>query len=537
MIKNLYTYITALILSALALTGCSSDDTADVAATNDGNTLVLRIGMANATGHTRATGNPTGGEYGDGWRIGRYNENNIYDVYLYKYSSADGINASDDTPVTLLAFEKGIDFSPSPEDADAEGNISTEVKFNVGSYRYEAGSNDHFIAAINTDIMGTNTTLGKLRNELVAYTCRQGGSQIKDYDRFTMSNAHDSQFRGGNGTETDPYLVDIDVERTTARIDFAYSSAARAAGKFRIEDGTYIYKVIDGDDEVRLTHVRTTNVMLAPPYLIKRLAAAPSEVPAYLADETNPATRYVVEPTTWTKSVQAVDNGTLNFNYWFRDSWYMTAHDTYLSPTTPWFRDKDRVRCGLGDAFTDGTSLDEVDNDWRYYILDYANENTMLADQTLHDYTTGLILKATYAPHDIFKAVDSEAGTLTADDAYTVGTTFWRWHNIDTNEDVFFSNEAAANAFQALHPHSVVFPYVNGQCYYNVWLRHENIIDDPTTTMMEFGIVRNNIYRVCVEFTGIGMPDIPDEMVTPETIRMFIYVRKWNLIQHPEIEI
>lgn len=535
---NLITYLTALIISALAFMGCSCDDVADGKVEDGGNTMMLRIGLAVSANHSRATSNPTGGENGDGWRVGTYNENNIYDVYLYKYSAADGINAGNDTPVTLLAYEKNIDFTPSPSDADTNGKIVKELTFKVGDYHYEPSNHDHFIVAINTEVMSTNTTLGKLRDELVTLTCRQNGSQMKDYDLFTMSNAHDSEFKGGQGTETNPYIVDIDVERTTARIDFAYSVAAMSAGKFRIEDGNYVYKVNgSSEDEVVLSHVRATNVMQNAPYLIKRLAATESDVPDYLANETNPATQYVVEPTTWSKTVQAVENNTLDFVRWFRDSWYMNAVNTYQSTTTPWFRPDDRVHCGSGDAFTDGTNLDEKDFDWQYYVLSYANENTMQAAHTLHHYTTGLILKATYVPQKIYKAVDPIGGTLTLDAAYTKGATFWRWHDIDTNTDVFFSNEAAAEAYKALHPHSIVYPYNDAQCYYNVWLRHENIIDDPTTTTMEFGIVRNNIYRVCVEFTGIGMPDIPDDMTTPENIRMFIYVRKWNLIEHPAIEI
>lgn len=536
--NHLYTYLTALMVSALAFTGCSREDVADGMVDEAGNRLVLHVSLAAPMGHARATSNPTGGENGDGWRVGRYNENNIYDVYLYKYSSADGINASDDTPVTLLATAKDVNFHPLTTDADVNGIISKELTFNVGDYIYEASNHDHFIAAINTTVLPLSTTLGKLRNELVSTPFVKNGSQMKDCDRFTMANARDSEFMGGQGTESQPYIVHVDVERTTARLDFAYSTAAMTAGEFRIDGGEYIYKALNTDaDEVHLTHVRATNVMQAPSYLIKRLAATESEAPVYLADETNPASKYVVDPTTWSKTIAAAEAKELDFVRWFRDSWYMTAVDNYNSTTTPWFRSQDRVHVGSGDAFADGTDLDETDHDWHYYVLDYAGENTMLAEQTLHHYTTGLVLKATYMPEKVFKAVEPGTGVLTLDAAYTKGKTFWRWHDVDTNKDLFFSNEAAAEAYKTLHPHSLVYPYDEGQCYYNVWLRHENIESDPTTTMMEFGIVRNNIYRVCVEFTGIGMPDIPDDMTTPENVRMFIYVRKWNLIEHPAIEI
>lgn len=535
------TYCIALCCLLLSVfTACSSDDAATVAEEpKAGSLLRLHISLAAPASATRDTYNPTGGEDGDGWRIGRYNENNVYDVFLYSFKAADGINAPDNTPVKLMGVQRDIDFRPEMLTTKPDGSVEMVLDMNVGDYDFKSSIYDKYIALINLNDARPEMTLGELRNMLVNQTFTQNGSQMKQYDRFTMANAEESEPISGKGTEDEPYEIGISVERHAARIDFAYTKTALDAGKFSIgADGSYRYKVEGGNDEVRLTHVRLTNGMQSQPYLIKRLMASESDAkPAYLAKEQDPASKYVVEPTTWQKTVEASGNGTLPFDRWYGDSWYGNAVKYFASTETPWFRIQDKVHSGSGDAFTDGTSLDEKDNDWNYYVVGYANENTMKAEQTLHNYTTGLVLKATYVPEVLYKAVDAEAGTLTVDEDYVEGTTFWRWHDIDTNADRYFSNEEAAQQFSALYPHSVVFAYNDAQCYYNVWLRHENIIDDPTTTTMEFGIVRNNIYRVNVEFTGIGMPDVPDDMITPEAIRMFIYVRKWNLITHPEIEI
>lgn len=533
------TYVAALLyaLLALLLAGCSNDNMVEEAEADAiGNQLQLRIVMKSQHAGTRAvtTADPTGGEIGDGLRAGNYNENNIYTIYLYQYNSPQGINAPDDTPVNLLAFDENVNFKPTAGDVKPDKSIEKIVELNVGAYRYQ--SNDHYIAVVNSKLYRSGITLGELRNEILTFTWQQSGSDAKSCDMFAMSNANDSRFEGGLGTKADPMIVAVDVERTAARIDFAYSQDAMDAGKFRIAGGKYIYKVEDTNDEVYLSHVRATNVKQQGSYLIKRLAESESATPVYLADETNPASKYVVEPHTWTKSLAAMENGTLPLSFWYGSSWYGNAVGNHNSVETPWFTDKDRVHIGSGNAFTDGTTLDEEERDWHYYILTYANENTMRAAETLHNYTTGLILKATYSPEFVYGSIDVN-GVPVVDGTYSMGTTFWRWHDIDTNADRYFSNKAAAEAYQALHPHSIVFEYADGQCYYNVWLRHENIVNDPTTTMMEFGIVRNNIYRVCVEFTGIGMPDIPDDMTTAESIRMFIYVRKWNLISHPTIEI
>lgn len=533
--KTKYISLLICIMLALVSAGCSDHDEMNIVGGGPQTTnLRLRIAMSSNSPSTRATENPTGGEIGDGLRVGQYNENSIYSIYLYCYTSVDGINAAGNTPVRLLAFAKDVNFHPAPGDIKADKTIEKIIDFKLNDYVYN--TNDQFIAAINTSAALTSTTLGGLRNELITQTVQNTlGGQIKDCDRFAMSNADDSEFKGGIGIETDPYEIEIKVERLAARIDFAYSKDALAADKFGIDagNGYYEYAVEGNNDKVHLTHVRATNVMQAPSYLIKRLAADKDETPSYLADETNPATKYVVEPTTWSKNLSSEEH----FGYWFGDSRYTNASATY---NTGWFRDQDKVSnhfaSGSGhDAFTDGTSLDEVDNDWNYYILGYANENTMIAENTLHNYTTGLVLKATYCPENVYKMAGA---TPIVDTEYVNGDTFWRWHSIDHNVDMYFSSQSAAEEYAALQTdHSVIFPYQDAQCYYNVWLRHENIVDDPTTTMMEFGIVRNNIYRVCVEFTGIGMPDLPLDMETPENIRMFIFVRKWNLITHPVIEI
>lgn len=547
MYKGFNTYLLALILSVLTFTGCDHDDLVG-GPERPGNTLLLRLGLSVPSGYTRAEGgpthNPTGGEHGDGWRLGQCNENTVYDVYLYKYSHKDGINAPDGTPVTLLAFQKEVNFIPTAENIDnGNGFISVAIELNVGDYVWKAAGYDHFIACINTKSFGASTTLGQLRNALVTSTCLPGRTgMMKDYDHFTMANAKDSYvLDGGSGSKENPFIVEVDLERTVARIDFAYSTAAQTAGNFSIDNGEYHYKVLKTDgtpagDDVYVTHVRAANVMQNAPYLIKRSAATGSDTPTYLAVEQNPADKYVVEPTTWTKTLAAAQD--LNYNVWFSDSWYKNAHNAHsynANATTSWFREQDKVHCAGNDeehnAFTDGTTLDEVDRDWQYYVLDYANENTMMADQTHHLYTTGLVLKATYKPEHVYSDENLTEAT------YTYGTTFWRWHDINTNADKFFTTQAAAEAYNPAGSHPVVFEYKDAQCYYNVWLRHENIVNDPTTTMMEFGIVRNNIYRVCVEFTGIGMPEVPDDMVTPENVRMYIFVRKWNLIEHKPIEI
>ena len=76
-----------------------------------------------------------------------------------------------------------------------------------------------------------------------------------------------------------------------------------------------------------------------------------------------------------------------------------------------------------------------------------------------------------------------------------------------------------------------IFTYYEGRCYYIWWLRHSNNDDDKTNGLMEYAIVRNNIYKINV--TGIYTlgSDIPES----EEIKANVYVNKWRMLKDEEL--
>lgn len=82
-------------------------------------------------------------------------------------------------------------------------------------------------------------------------------------------------------------------------------------------------------------------------------------------------------------------------------------------------------------------------------------------------------------------------------------------------------------------PASVEF-HENGKTYYPFWIRHANNDDPRTTGIMEFGIVRNNIYDLTVNgVNNYGQveapnPGDPDEN-TKVGISVVVYVKDWTL--------
>lgn len=65
--------------------------------------------------------------------------------------------------------------------------------------------------------------------------------------------------------------------------------------------------------------------------------------------------------------------------------------------------------------------------------------------------------------------------------------------------------------------------YYKGLCYYIWWLRHSNDDSDVTNGLMEYAVVRNNIYKVEVRSVASIGGDVPDDT----EIMAHVYVKDW----------
>lgn len=68
--------------------------------------------------------------------------------------------------------------------------------------------------------------------------------------------------------------------------------------------------------------------------------------------------------------------------------------------------------------------------------------------------------------------------------------------------------------------------YYKGLCYYIWWLRHSNDGSDVTNGLMEYAVVRNNIYKVEVSSVASIGGDVPDDT----EIMAHVYVKDWVLL-------
>lgn len=227
-----------------------------------------------------------------------------------------------------------------------------------------------------------------------------------------------------------------------------------------------------------------------------------------------------------------------------------------------------------------GSPASGNDENERIAIISYANENTHPTDCFHSNYLTGMAFRAVYVPEVIYsnyeKPAEGETSTglteLSVDLAD--GAKIYRYsptseYNKEVQEDImkrepelqleknslYFSDKDEAVEYAEAHPQhmGIITEYTaikhDGKwgfiCYYNLWLRHYNDVDDKNNKgedaksdphehlPMEYATVRNNIYRVSVSFSGPGDPE--PTMREPDTMKARIFVRKWNYREEDEI--
>lgn len=118
-----------------------------------------------------------------------------------------------------------------------------------------------------------------------------------------------------------------------------------------------------------------------------------------------------------------------------------------------------------------------------------------------------------------------------SDDDYNTDKTFEAADAIDT---YLTTNQTTINA--------VVLPYENGVCYYPYWIRHASNGIPTKMSVMEFAIVRNNIYDMTVTgISGLGLSgaEKPDPGKDDEEDKYYfnveIYVKNWVVRQNSDI--
>lgn len=362
--KTITLSLLALLL-VMSFASCASDTTSDLPLPSKDMKAYLQVKVtvegSGDTRASRATTGPQGGEGGDGRETGTNPENEVNSLAVLLYES-DKDDLSDDNAIidyvyTFTNLKKattptsGIDatYTTVPKEIDAA----------------IVGKNYHVIVIANADDM-TSSCKGKKISEVrdlqMSKVCTRD-ADITKFSNFIMSSEKDATIDfTKEGSETDPYLVDVNIERLAARIDIIPNATF---------DGTshgYYYNVMDGTNVIggfKLESVTPTKVMTKGEYLIKRVSSdkTVSSV-TYFGEEkmdatTKASTNYVVCP-------------------WTKDRTGLTLAEAE-GPTSFYNVKKTTSTGTIADAS---------------YILDYVMENT--TTDNAETYSTGLIFKGKY---------------------------------------------------------------------------------------------------------------------------------------------
>ena len=358
--KTITLSLLALLL-VMSFASCASDTTSDLPLPSKDMKAYLQVKVtvegSGDTRASRATTGPQGGEEGDGREPGINKENDVNSltVLLYK-SGKDDLSEADATIDYVYTFTNLNKVTTSSGSDATYTTVPREIDASI------VGKNYHVIVIANADDM-TSRCKGKIsevRDLQMSKVCTRD-ADITNFSNFIMSSKKDATIDfTTEGSETEPYVVNVDIERLAARIDIIPNATYDAASN------AYYYDVKDGANVIggfKLESVTPSKVLTKGEYLIKRVssAAAVSAVTYFgleAKDADNKATNYVVCP--WTKD----RTGLTLSNAEGPTSLYNVKKTTSTSTTDP------------------------------SYILDYVMENTTTDNDEVH--STGLIFKGKY---------------------------------------------------------------------------------------------------------------------------------------------
>ena len=556
-----------LLMASLAA-GCAQEDIGTTPTGGGGMSASSYVSFSFASPQGAPTrSNPTGGETGDGPETGQANENAITSAvaFFYQGTEQEGVNSAGNIPI-----KAAVTFYTEPGNGidRTYTTAAKQVDLENGTY------NVIVVANPGTDWWtGRSLTLADVRDYIQTTAWTASGS---DYSDFVMTSAADATLTLNSNPESDPAKATVNVERMAARLDY------KTTGTYTCDDPAYPGATVE------ITGAALVNNLTAGSYLLKRVADDVKGTNlSYLGDETPDAgvqTNYVLDPWTADKT-SAYNNFTIGgeanktaedlYGEWFgdisqdpndwaayvqpgtsvSDGWQRIGYT--LENTTAAEEAGERYSTGVvfkakfhpqgvanyqngATFFALGTHLFASMEDMMRYVYgayfsqfdnkidvctDWAgvkNFAASLLDNDPSGYKTFL--------NDQLNGKD-ESVTLTESDKESL-----KWNAYMLNK-CGYSASLNNNAYsvtldqnddistrEALQPYGTR-TYEDATCYYTWWVRHSNDNADAKG-IMEYAIVRNNIYKLTVE----SIYSLGDPVPGDEELNVKVYVNNWLLL-------
>lgn len=557
------------LLMAAVLSGCGESDDlqAGQPSTGAGKQYVsLTFTMPAEEGGSRAD-NPTGGENGDDHEMGQDYENTISTAVAFFFQdNGAGVNGDASTPVRYMYFDdftdtegngNGIDrvYKTAPMPTDLYGEYNVLVVANPG-----------------TDWWTATATLGEVRDEILteAWTGTDGNET-----NFLMSSAKDTVIviSEANNTVSTAANTTVDVERMAARVDY------KTLGRYTCTDPNYQGATVEIQGAVLVNNITSSGS-----YAMKRVSTATTGGTLnYLGDETlgtgGLPDNWVLDPTTNNKAtatfgVSWSDPEAGDPNWWSgkattgkaitknKEQWNILGYtlENITAPdetkhdynTAVVFKAKFHPAAGSVDNYKDGATFFELGGKL------YASMEDMMKDfsqRTIRDMDDAINACASWD--------DVQQFIITLRDDDPCGYKLWLKNQINAaanwTDEVkksltwtsYMLAECGYSATLSSGEYSVKVDqkgkvtadvlaeygartYEDATCYYTWWIRHANDGDDKTNGVMEYAIVRNNIYELDVTAIHSLGGYIPNE--EEHGFIVTVYVKDWTLLETERIE-
>lgn len=567
----------ALCMSlALLATSCSmSDDMEcppDPAGGGTGKAYIqLSFRMADAQG-TRA--NPNGGENGDGNEAGQDYENKVSTAVAFLFDGNVSVNGPADTDVIPVYFST---VNTDPQGPDTHYVTATQQA------DVENGKYNVIVVANPGDDQWWNTPglkLGPLRDKILKTAWRENNGTYSD---FLMASADEPTqiLVIENNPEDHPATTTVNVERMAARVDY------RADNSYSCTDPTYTGATVEITGATIVNRLTAGSYLLkrvADDISGTKLEYLGDELP--LGVDAGVQTNYVLDP--WTALKTQANLTGKPFTVDGLDVAASDLYDpkTYI-PTrsdnpVDW---ADYCKAGV-DATEDGylrvgyaleNTTGKLETSLNYNtgivfkakfhpqgVDGYTDDKTFFTyNGTIYPSLTSMVGQlntqadfATYAKDEIAKLTtwdglkgfanslndptgygdyltgyaDEHSSDVFTPTANELTWTYYLNNVLGVVEDAQKGPQINQNGVETrakLYESSgeKLRTYYNGQCYYIWWLRHSNDGED-TNGVMEYAVVRNNIYKVRVNSIYSLGGDIPEN----QQLDARVYVNKWSML-------
>ena len=484
--------VCALLFAGAVVCGCSQNEDiepADVnhSAQHDGANVVFRLQTnAAATTATRSAEDSYNHVQGT---PDEYKVNNAR-VYLF------------DAPTKL--FVKSILLSSLTRvGSDANGNVIYETE----KVLVPQGTYDVFVTA-NTDRTINKDNEDEFLADIDSLTYVRG--QINDISRGVVMTNRASENAGTVITstqDTNENVISVTLERVLARIDIAKGRQA-----FQLTDANskrYATVTLDGHYLVNLPKYY---------YSYRHTAVLASmDEPAWSIGEhfgsVKDVNGYVIDPYFFKKTIDASA-------FTNKDKYYENYFGDYSNP----------------NAVTWTAFMPDADGAPQYNTT-YCLENCSLAPAQKNGYSTGVIFRATLEPYNnVYRlAADGNLQLVTDKNSYPEVLYYYNYNFYDSAEAL-----AAAIGVTSVTADNLDFYQARKfektddgyRCYYTYWIRHLDNYKATSMGVMEFAVVRNNLYRILVtNVSGLGEPEVPVIPDTPDEgetyLKVVLNVKPW----------